>query len=149
VHSVSDVRQTEVPAAEPIVPDSSPSEVEIANAKFRKCKLPGSDQIPADVLQAGLKPYYLRSINSLLLFGMRRNCLISGRSLLLYQFTKHAIKLPVVVIMGYTVIQYFIQYLLPRLSPYTHTHTHTHTHIYGLNLNRRYWIKYSVTVCFS
>jgi hypothetical protein len=35
----------------------------------------------------------LRSINLLILFGIRRNCLISGRSLLLCQCTKRAIKL--------------------------------------------------------
>jgi hypothetical protein len=46
VHNVSDVRQTEVLMAEP-VPGSSHLEVEIAIAKFKKYKLPGSDQIPA------------------------------------------------------------------------------------------------------
>jgi hypothetical protein len=30
----------------------------------------------------------VRSINSLILFGVRKNCLSSGRSLLLYQFNK-------------------------------------------------------------
>jgi hypothetical protein len=30
--------------AEPLVPDPSPFEVEIAIAKFEKCKLPGRDQ---------------------------------------------------------------------------------------------------------
>jgi hypothetical protein len=30
-----------------------PSEVEIAIVKWKKCKLPGSDQIPAELNQAG------------------------------------------------------------------------------------------------
>jgi hypothetical protein len=48
-----------------------------------------------------MKHYGLRSINSLLIvFGIRKNCLISGRSLLLYQFTRRAIKLTIVIIMG-------------------------------------------------
>jgi hypothetical protein len=47
-----------------------------------------------------VKHYGLRSINSLILFGIRKNCLISGWSLVLYHFTR-AIKLTVVIIMGY------------------------------------------------
>jgi hypothetical protein len=43
VHNVSDVRQIEVHAAEPLVPGPSRHEVEIAIAKCRKYKLPGSD----------------------------------------------------------------------------------------------------------
>jgi hypothetical protein len=38
---------------EPLVPDPSHLEVEIAIAKMKKYKSPGSDQIPADLLQAG------------------------------------------------------------------------------------------------
>jgi hypothetical protein len=52
-----------------------------------------------------VKHYCLRSMDSLILFGIRKNCLISGRSLLFYQFTKWAIKLNVVIIMGYQCYQ--------------------------------------------
>jgi hypothetical protein len=38
VHNVSDVRQTEVHTAEPLVPGSSHPEVEIAIAKLKKYK---------------------------------------------------------------------------------------------------------------
>jgi hypothetical protein len=38
-----------------LVPDPSPFEVEIAIAKLKRYKLPGSDQIPAEVIQAGGK----------------------------------------------------------------------------------------------
>jgi hypothetical protein len=40
-------------------------------------------------------------ISYLILFGIRKNCLISGRSLLLYQFTSRVIKLTVVIIREY------------------------------------------------
>jgi hypothetical protein len=40
-------------AGEPLVPDPSPSEVETAIAKLKKYKTPGSDQIPAELIQAG------------------------------------------------------------------------------------------------
>jgi hypothetical protein len=53
VHNVSDVRQIEVHTAEPLVPGPSRLEVEIAIAKLKKYKSPGSDYIPAELIQAG------------------------------------------------------------------------------------------------
>jgi hypothetical protein len=53
VHNVSDVRQIEVHTAEPLVPGASRLEVEIAIAKLKKYKSPGSDQISAELIQAG------------------------------------------------------------------------------------------------
>jgi hypothetical protein len=55
VHNVSDVRQIEVHMGEPLVPDPSHLEVEIATAKLKKYKSPGSDQIPAELSQAVCK----------------------------------------------------------------------------------------------
>jgi hypothetical protein len=53
VHRVSVVSQIEIHAVEPFVPDLSPFDVEIASAKLKKYKLPGSDQVPAELIQAG------------------------------------------------------------------------------------------------
>jgi hypothetical protein len=53
VHRVSDVRQIGMYTAEPLVPDCSPFEVELAIAKLKKCNSPGSVQIPAELFQAG------------------------------------------------------------------------------------------------
>jgi hypothetical protein len=53
VHRVSDVRLREICTAEPLVPDPSPSEVEIAIAKMKKYKSPVSNQISAELIQAG------------------------------------------------------------------------------------------------
>jgi hypothetical protein len=47
VHGVSDIGQIEVCMAESLVPGPSRLEVEIAIAKLKKYKSPGSDQIPA------------------------------------------------------------------------------------------------------
>jgi hypothetical protein len=52
VHGVSDVRQTEIHTAEPLVPDPSPCEFESAIAKLKRNKLPVSGQIPAELTQA-------------------------------------------------------------------------------------------------
>jgi hypothetical protein len=54
VHNVSDVRQIEVHRAKPLVPGPSRLEVEIAIAKLKKYKSPGSDQI-LELIQAGGK----------------------------------------------------------------------------------------------
>jgi hypothetical protein len=76
------------------VPGPSRLEAEIGIAKLEKYsyKSPGSDQIQAELIQAR------GAIKSLILFGVRKNYLISGRSQLLYQFTKRVIKLTVIII---------------------------------------------------
>jgi hypothetical protein len=53
VDMMSDVRQIEIHTAESLVPDPSPFEVEIALAKLKTYKLPGSGQIPAELIRAG------------------------------------------------------------------------------------------------
>jgi hypothetical protein len=53
VHNVSDVRQIEIHLAEPLLPGPSRLEVEIAIAKLKRYKSPGSDEIPAELIQAG------------------------------------------------------------------------------------------------
>jgi hypothetical protein len=52
-HNVSDVRQIEEQRAESLVPGPSPVVVEIAIAKLKKYKSPGSEQIVAEQIQAG------------------------------------------------------------------------------------------------
>jgi hypothetical protein len=91
VHNISDVRQIEVHMAEPSVPGPSHLKVEIA--KMKKYKSPGSDEIPAELMKQEAKYYCLQSTNSLILFGIRKNCLITGRTLLLYPLTKRGTKL--------------------------------------------------------
>jgi hypothetical protein len=53
VHGVNDVGQTEIHAAEPLVPEPSSFEVEIAIGKLKRYKSPFIDQIPAELIQAG------------------------------------------------------------------------------------------------
>jgi hypothetical protein len=59
MHNVSDVRQIEVHMAEPLVPGPHHLEAEIAIAKLKKYKSPGSDQIPKELIQAEAKYYCL------------------------------------------------------------------------------------------
>jgi hypothetical protein len=105
VHNVSDVRQIEVHTAEPLVPCPCRLEAEIAIAKLQKYKSSGSDEIPVELIQAGGEILLsLQFTNSLILFGIRKNCLISGWCLSLYQFTKRVTKLTI-IIMGYQCYQ--------------------------------------------
>ena len=80
MHGVKDVGQAEIHRAEPLVPEPSASEVQLAIDKLKSHKSPGIDQIPAELIKAGGRTIYLGFINLLFLFGRRRNCLKSGRS---------------------------------------------------------------------
>jgi hypothetical protein len=53
VHHVIYVRKIEVHTAEPLIPGPSHPEVQIAIAKLKKNKLPGNDEIPTELIQAG------------------------------------------------------------------------------------------------
>ena len=47
------VRQAEIHTAEPLVPEPSALEVELAIEKIKSHKSPGIDQIPAELIKAG------------------------------------------------------------------------------------------------
>jgi hypothetical protein len=47
VHGVHDVRQMDIHTAEPLIPEPSLVEVEVAIEKFKSYKSPGADKIPA------------------------------------------------------------------------------------------------------
>jgi len=55
VHGVNDVRQTERHTAEPLMPESSAFELELAVEKLNSQKSPGTDQIPSELIKAGVK----------------------------------------------------------------------------------------------
>jgi hypothetical protein len=74
-----DGRQAEIHTAELLVPEPSVSEIESAIDKLKSHKSPGIDQIPAERLKQGVEQLEVRFKNLLFLFGIRRNCLKSGR----------------------------------------------------------------------
>jgi hypothetical protein len=55
VHGAGGVRQTEMHTAELFVPEPNASEVEVATGKLKSYKSPGVDQIPAELIQAGVE----------------------------------------------------------------------------------------------
>jgi hypothetical protein len=69
VHSVSGVK-TELHTAVPLLPGPSP----LAISKLKKYRMPGSDQIPAELLQAGGE-ILLSAIHKLINYILKGNCL--------------------------------------------------------------------------
>ena len=101
VNGVSDVRQTEIHTAEPLVLEQSAFEVEMDIEKLKSHKSPGIDRIPAELIKAGGEQISLRSINLSILFRKRKHCMRSGRSRSMYVFIRRAIQLFVVIIEAY------------------------------------------------
>jgi hypothetical protein len=67
VNNVSDIRHIEVHKTEPLALGPSCLEAEISIARLKKYKLPGSDEILAEMIQAGsetLLPAFHKLINS-------------------------------------------------------------------------------------
>jgi hypothetical protein len=62
------------------VPEPSALEVELAIEKLKSQTLPGIDQIPAELIKAGVGQFAVRFINLSFLFGIRMNCQRSGMS---------------------------------------------------------------------
>ena len=62
VHGVKDVGQAEVHTAELLVPEPSASDVELAINKLKNHKSPGTDQIPAEQIKAGVEQIAWRFI---------------------------------------------------------------------------------------
>jgi hypothetical protein len=55
VRAVHDVRQKDIHTAEPLVPEPSLVEVEIAIGNLKSYKSPGTDNIPAELIKAGIE----------------------------------------------------------------------------------------------
>jgi hypothetical protein len=72
----------------------------------------------------GEKYYGVISINLLLLFGIWKNFMICGRSLLLYKFTRNVTELTVVIFVGYQCYQLHTKFYLISFSQ-------NRIHIYG------------------
>ena len=58
-----------------------------------------------ELIKAGVEKFALTSINLLIIFGIRRNCLRSGRRRSFYLFIRRAIKQNVIIIEAYHLYQ--------------------------------------------
>jgi hypothetical protein len=55
VHGINEVRQAEIHTTEPLVPETSVFEVELGIEQMKSHKSPGIDQIPAELIKAGVR----------------------------------------------------------------------------------------------
>jgi len=92
VYGFSEVRQTEIHTPGTLMREPSAFEFEMVFEKLERHISPGNDQIPGELIKAGVEKFALSSINLLIPFGIRRNCLRSGRSRSLYLSIGRAIK---------------------------------------------------------
>ena len=92
IHGVHDVRQTETHTAEPIVPEPSAFEVDLAIEKFKSYKSRGIDQIPAELIKEGCRTIFYQIHKLIVSIGIKRKCLRSGRSRSLYLSIRRGIK---------------------------------------------------------
>jgi hypothetical protein len=70
---IYDVRHMDIHMPEPLVPEPSLVKVETAIGKLRSYKSPGTDQIPGELIKAGVKHYVQRYTNLFVLYEIRRN----------------------------------------------------------------------------
>jgi len=59
VHGVNDVTQVDVQTAKPLIPEPSAFEFELATEKLKSHKLPGTDQIPAELINLLEPEFYI------------------------------------------------------------------------------------------
>jgi len=97
VRGVSYIRQTEIQTAEPLLPEPCACEIEMAIEKLRRHKSPVINQIPLELLKQVVEQFALEIHNLLILFGIRRNCLRSGRSHSLYLSVRRVTKQIIVI----------------------------------------------------
>ena len=117
VHGVNDVRQKEIHTADPLVPEPSAFEAEMAVGKLKRHISPGTDQIPAELFKAEGRTIYSeihKLINSIW------NYLRSGKSRSLYPSITRVTKQIAVITEVYNFVNYvqnFIQHPAVKASP--------------------------------
>jgi hypothetical protein len=82
------------------VPDPNRFEFEIVIENLKRYKSPRSDEIPAYLIQAGGEMLRCKIHKLIISIWKKEKCLINGRILSLYQFTRRVIKTDCSIIVG-------------------------------------------------
>jgi hypothetical protein len=101
VHNVSAVRQIGIHTSETRVPGSLFLRLKLLLQSSKGIQIQVVITFRDSWSKEKAKHYCLQSTKALILFGIRKNCLIGWRNPLLYQFTKRAIRLTVIIIVRY------------------------------------------------
>jgi hypothetical protein len=88
VCGLHDVGQTEIHTTEPPVPKPGALELERVAEKFKGYKSLGNVQTPAELTQFRCRTVWseIHEPQCLIVFGTKKNCLIGGRSQLVYVY---------------------------------------------------------------
>jgi hypothetical protein len=100
VHRVSDVRQIKVHTVKPLLPHPSFFRLKLLLQSRKGINLQVVIKFCAHLIQAGGEMLQSESHEVINSVWNKEELLISGRSLLLYQFTRRMIKLAIVIILG-------------------------------------------------
>jgi hypothetical protein len=123
--------------AEPLVPEPSTFEVEMAIEKPKRHESPGVDQIPADLIKAGCITIISDILTVLILLVLKTNFLSGGRSQSSCVFIRRVIKQSVVIIEAYHFCQIHTKYcptfFLSKLTPYGEEIFGYHQSAFGRN----------------
>ena len=101
VHEVNDVRQTEIHTAEPLVPEPSATEVELAIEKLKSHKSPGIYQIPAEPIKAGGEKFCCEIHKHIISFWNKEELPEEWKELIIVPIYKKVIKQIIVVTRAY------------------------------------------------
>ena len=101
VRGLNDDKQADIHTAEPLVPVPSAVEFELAIDKIKTHNHHLLIKSQQKLLKQRVQQFTLRTINLLILFGISRNCLRSGRIPSLYLFIQGVMKQILVIIEAY------------------------------------------------
>jgi hypothetical protein len=105
IHRVNDVRQTEIQTSEPLLPEPSAFDFEMATEKpppsKKNHKSQGTYKIPTELIKAGDRTSDAEIHKLITSIWNKEKCLRSGRSQSLYLTIRRVIKQVVVIIKAY------------------------------------------------
>jgi hypothetical protein len=111
VQGPGSIMQTEIHTAEPFVTECSAAEVEVAIRKIERYKAPGSDQIPAVLIQAGVETLH-SEIHKLIMLIWNKELPHQWKESIVVPIHKRVIKLTAVIIEAYHCCQLHTKFYL-------------------------------------
>ena len=116
VHGVNNIRQqTEIQKGEPLVPETSAFEVEMATEELKRHKSPGTDQIPAQLIKAGGRTIHSEIHKFITSIWNKVELPEQWKELITVLFTRRAIKQTAYHFLS-TAYKILSNILLPRLT---------------------------------
>jgi len=116
MHGVKDVGHAEIHTAEPLVPEPSASEFELAIDKLKCHKLPGIEQIPAELFKAGRRTIYLQIHKLTISIWKKEKLPEEWKELIILPIHKKGIKQNVIILGAYHFCQPLTKYYLTSCS---------------------------------